>query len=82
MTDRVYWILVATIIAAVAGISIWLAIEDAKNWQSYAATHHCVPAGTMDGSISFGTDSKGRSTTNYNPSKTIYKCDGGEIHIR
>ena len=74
------------VFCVVTTLFIWVAYEDSLRWTAYSEQHHCIAVGTKEASTGFGTgiDSKGNmvTTTTYNPEQKIYRCDGGEIHIR
>lgn len=72
----------------IAGAIVFLAlfivasIAAEKQWQEYAVAHHCRVVGEKESSTGMGISSNGKPVTVYNPSQTIYNCDGGEIRIR
>ena len=67
-------------------VTLYFSTQEAKEWESYKVTHHCIPSGYMKGTTTptVSYDSKGNpvygvsSTTD----QTIYRCDASEIIIR
>jgi hypothetical protein len=43
-----------------------------RDWRSYAASHHCVPA----------RPGENVAVSGYIPGQTVYVCDGGTIHFK
>ena len=66
------------IFAGIIALIVWAGIYDSKQWERYAAAHHCVAIGTKAPSNGLGLDGKAV----FIPAQTIYRCDGGEEIIR
>lgn len=70
------------LIAALAFALVWLAIRSEREWQRYAAAHHCQRIGTKEGYWYPMTQFDGRNTyttMQYSGDIGIYRCDGGKI---
>jgi hypothetical protein len=77
---KMKWLMVAFV--AVFALMMWAMVQNEKQWQQYAAEHHCHPIGKKQGQLGGGISTSGKYVTTYTPDQMIYGCDGGEIQIR
>lgn len=76
-----FWITLCAFLLVFVG---WVAFEQDKIWQQYAAAHHCQKKGTKQGQTSVGWSygRDGGPVVTVQPDQSVYVCDGGEIVIR
>jgi len=63
-------------------LMVLASIAEERAWQQYALDHHCAAVGIVEGATSTVIDSQGGVSSFTTPDQTIYRCDGGEEHIR
>lgn len=80
--DEIKLFAVLFVIAALLGLGILAVVQDQKQWEKYAADHHCHVVGKKDGQVGVGIGADGKTVTTISPDQDIWACDGGEIQIR
>jgi hypothetical protein len=75
--DHFGLVLSAAVIVGLIGLGVAFYYGQ-KEWEAYAAKHHCVAIGEKEASNALSSDGK----IVFIPGQTIYRCDGGEEIIR
>lgn len=87
-SDRRMLTVLGIVAAIVFSMVIYLQKQDAKKWDAYASSHHCIAKGIKASQVGTGIgpnlsgDGGVTVVTTTTPEQTIYVCDGGEIQIR